>query len=58
MQAIDEITSKKIVVPLVHLSQEEKTQFQPTSSQGVSFLITFEHPRFLLTLVNQQKYNL
>ena len=37
MQAIDEITSKKIVVPLVHLSQEENTKFQPTSSQGVSF---------------------
>ena len=37
MQAVDEQTSKKIVVKPVDISENQKPEFQPTSTKGVSF---------------------
>ena len=37
MQAVDEQTSKQIKVTPVDVSPDQKSQFQPTSKQGVSF---------------------
>ena len=37
MQAINELTSRNIVVRPIDVPQEQKTAFQPTSTQGVSF---------------------
>ena len=37
MQAVDEETTKKIIVTLVDVPQKEKPEFQPTSNKGVSF---------------------
>jgi hypothetical protein len=37
MQAIDKIVSEHIIVTPTEISKEEKVQFQPTSSEGVSF---------------------
>ena len=37
MQAVDESTSKKITVSPTDVTEGQKTQFQPTSPQGVSF---------------------
>jgi hypothetical protein len=37
MQAVDEATSKQITVTPTDVPQNEKPEFQPTSSQGVSF---------------------
>ena len=37
MQAVDEAVSKNIVVRPVDVPKDEKTHFQPTSKQGVSF---------------------
>ena len=37
MQAVDEQTSKKIIVTPIDVPQKEKPEFQPTSNKGVSF---------------------
>ena len=37
MQAVDEETSKKIVVKPVDVPEKERQEFQPTSTKGVSF---------------------
>ena len=37
MQAVDEETSKKIIVKPVDIPEKEKPEFQPTSNKGVSF---------------------
>ena len=37
MQAVDEETSKKIIVTPVDIPLKEKPEFQPTSNKGVSF---------------------
>jgi hypothetical protein len=37
MQAVDEATSKQITVTPRDIPKEDKTEFQPTSTRGVSF---------------------
>jgi hypothetical protein len=37
MEAVDEATSQNIIVYPNDIPQEQKTEFQPTSKQGVSF---------------------
>ena len=37
MQAVDETTSKQIIVSPVDIAQQDKPKFQPTSPEGVSF---------------------
>ena len=49
MQAVDEITSKKIVVRPVDVRQEDKPKFQPTSPQGVSFRENETKPTIIVT---------
>ncbi len=49
MQAVDETTSKKIVVTPTDVPQAQKVQFQPTSTQGVSFPETETTPTITVT---------
>jgi hypothetical protein len=44
MQAVDEATTKNIIVTPRDIPQEEKTEFQPTSKRGVSFPETDRNP--------------
>ena len=53
MQAVNEETSKKIIVTPIDVPQKDKPEFQPTSDKGVSFppydkkptiTVTFETP--------------
>ena len=49
MQAIDEETSKKIVVTPIDVPQKEKPEFQPTSNKGVSFPEYEKRPTITVT---------
>jgi hypothetical protein len=49
MQAVDETTSKNIVVTPTDVPQAQKVQFRPTSTQGVSFPETETTPTITFT---------
>jgi hypothetical protein len=49
MEAVDETTSQNIVVTPTDVPQEQKVQFQPTSTQGVSFPETETTPTITVT---------
>ena len=49
MQAIDEPTSRNIVVRPIDVPQEQKTAFQPTSTRGVTFPETPNVPTLVVT---------
>ena len=49
MQAIDESTSRNIVVRPIDVPQEQKTAFQPTSTRGVSFPEDRRTPNIVVT---------
>jgi hypothetical protein len=49
MEAVDETTSQNIVVTPTDVPQGQKVQFQPTSTQGVSFPETETTPTITVT---------
>ena len=49
MQAVDEETSKKIIVTPVDVPLKEKPEFQPTSNKGVSFSEYQKRPTITVT---------
>ena len=49
MQAVDESTSRNIVVTPIDVPQEQKTAFQPTSTRGVTFTETPNIPTVVVT---------
>ena len=49
MQAVDEPTSRNIVVTPIDVPQEQKTAFQPTSTRGVTFPETPNVPTVVVT---------
>jgi hypothetical protein len=49
MEAVDETTSENIVVTPIDVPQGQKVQFQPTSTQGVSFPETETTPTITVT---------
>jgi hypothetical protein len=49
MEAVDETTSENIVVTPIDVPQGQKIQFQPTSTQGVSFPETETTPTITVT---------
>jgi hypothetical protein len=49
MQAVDETTSKKIVVTPTDVPDTQKTSFRPTSTQGVSFPESERTPTITVT---------
>ena len=49
MQAVDEAVSKNIVVHPVDVPKDDKTEFQPTSKQGVSFPTDEKTPNITVT---------
>ena len=49
MQAVDEETSKKIIVTPVDVPKKEKPEFQPTSNTGVSFPEYQKRPTITVT---------
>ena len=49
MQAVDEETSKKIIVTPIDVPQKEKPEFQPTSNKGVSFSEYQKRPTITIT---------